>query len=60
MNSFNNQPRVAVFFSDLQTPQSGGNGIFVNANRVKRCVLRDGDVVSLASELELKFVDAAH
>ena len=36
------------------------NGIFVNANRVKRCVLHDGDVVSLASELELKFVDAAH
>ncbi len=36
------------------------NGIFVNANRIKRCVLRDGDVVSLASELELKFVDAAH
>jgi chromosome segregation ATPase len=35
------------------------NGIFVNANRVKRCVLRDGDVVSLASELELKFVDAS-
>ncbi len=36
------------------------NGIFVNASRVKRCVLRDGDVVSLASELELKFVDAGH
>ena len=36
------------------------NGIFVNANRIKRCVLRDGDVVSLASELELRFVDAAH
>jgi chromosome segregation ATPase len=36
------------------------NGIFVNANRIKRCVLRDGDVVSLASELELKFVDTAH
>ncbi len=36
------------------------NGIFVNANRIKRCVLRDGDVVSLASELDLKFVDAAH
>jgi hypothetical protein len=36
------------------------NGIFVNENRIKRCVLRDGDVVSLASELELKFVDAAH
>jgi hypothetical protein len=36
------------------------NGIFVNASRIKRCVLRDGDVVSLASELELKFVDAAH
>jgi chromosome segregation ATPase len=34
------------------------NGIFVNANRVKRCVLHDGDVVSLASELELTFVDA--
>jgi chromosome segregation ATPase len=36
------------------------NGIFVNANRVKRCVLRDGDVLSLASELELTFVDASH
>ena len=36
------------------------NGIFVNASRIKRCVLRDGDIVSLASELELKFVDAAH
>jgi len=36
------------------------NGIFVNANRIKRCVLRDGDVVSLASELELRFVDAVH
>ncbi len=36
------------------------NGIFVNANRIKRCVLRDGDVVSLASELELKFVDTVH
>jgi hypothetical protein len=36
------------------------NGIFVNAHRIKRCVLRDGDIVSLASELEFKFVDAAH
>jgi chromosome segregation ATPase len=36
------------------------NGIFVNSSRIKRCVLRDGDIVSLASELELKFVDAAH
>jgi pSer/pThr/pTyr-binding forkhead associated (FHA) protein len=36
------------------------NGIFVNAHRIKRCVLRDGDIVSLASELEFKFIDAAH
>src|SRR6185503_17898400 len=36
------------------------NGIFVNEHRIKRCVLHDGDVVSLASELELKFVDTAH
>jgi chromosome segregation ATPase len=36
------------------------NGIFVNSRRVKRCVLRDGDIVSLASEFELRFVDAAH
>ena len=36
------------------------NGIFVNSSRIKRCVLRDGDVVSLASELHLQFVDAPH
>jgi len=35
------------------------NGIFVNSRRIKRCVLRDGDIVSLASEFELRFVDAA-
>ncbi|MEO8466121.1 MAG: FHA domain-containing protein [Gammaproteobacteria bacterium] len=47
---------IATMIEDIGSK----NGIFVNANRVKRCVLRDGDVVSLASELELKFVDAAH
>ncbi|HEX6997569.1 MAG TPA: FHA domain-containing protein [Gammaproteobacteria bacterium] len=33
------------------------NGILVNSERVQRCVLKDGDVVSLGGELELKFVD---
>lgn len=36
------------------------NGIFVNRSRVERAILRDGDVVSLAHDLELKFVDARH
>lgn len=36
------------------------NGILVNRERVTRAVLRDGDVVTLASELELQFVDARH
>jgi predicted nucleic acid-binding Zn-ribbon protein len=35
------------------------NGILVNAERVQRRVLRDGDVVSLGGELNLRFVDAA-
>ena len=35
------------------------NGILVNAERVQRKVLRDGDVVSLGGELNLRFVDAA-
>jgi chromosome segregation ATPase len=35
------------------------NGILVNSERVDRHVLRDGDVVSLGGELNLKFVDAA-
>jgi chromosome segregation ATPase len=36
------------------------NGIFVNDERVTRRVLRDGDIVVLAKELELRFVDARH
>ena len=35
------------------------NGILVNSERVQRRVLRDGDVVSLGGELNLRFVDAA-
>jgi pSer/pThr/pTyr-binding forkhead associated (FHA) protein len=34
------------------------NGILVNSERVKRCILRDGDIVSLGGELDLRFVDA--
>ncbi|HEY8521431.1 MAG TPA: FHA domain-containing protein [Gammaproteobacteria bacterium] len=33
------------------------NGILVNSERVTRCVLKHGDVVSLGGELDLKFVD---
>src|SRR5690606_22861762 len=36
------------------------NGILVNSARVERCELRDGDVVSLGGELDLRFVDARH
>jgi pSer/pThr/pTyr-binding forkhead associated (FHA) protein len=36
------------------------NGLVVNAERVRRRVLRDGDVVSLGDELSLRFVDATH
>jgi hypothetical protein len=36
------------------------NGILVNSSRVECCVLRDGDVVSLGGELDLRFVDARH
>ncbi|HEX9504622.1 MAG TPA: Ig-like domain-containing protein, partial [Acidimicrobiia bacterium] len=39
VNSFNNQPRIAVFFSDLETPQSGANGIFVNTDVSGRFVV---------------------
>jgi chromosome segregation ATPase len=35
------------------------NGVLVNSERVVRCVLRDGDIVSLGGELNLRFVDAA-
>jgi len=35
------------------------NGILVNSERVQRRVLRDGDIVSLGGELNLRFVDAA-
>jgi chromosome segregation ATPase len=46
---------IATTIEDLGSK----NGIFVNSRRIKRCVLRDGDIVSLASEFELRFVDAA-
>ena len=36
------------------------NGILVNSERVQRRVLRDGDVVSLGDDLNLRFVDAMH
>lgn len=36
------------------------NGILVNSERVKRRILRDGDVVCLGQDLNLRFVDAAH
>lgn len=36
------------------------NGILVNSQRVKRRVLRNGDIVSLGGELDMKFVDASH
>jgi hypothetical protein len=36
------------------------NGILVNRERVTRAVLRDGDLVTLASELELQFIDARY
>jgi pSer/pThr/pTyr-binding forkhead associated (FHA) protein len=32
--------------------------VLVNSERVRRHVLHDGDVVSLGTELSLKFVDA--
>src|SRR5262249_1530997 len=32
VNTFNSRPRVAVHFMDLETPQSGTDGIFVNAD----------------------------
>ncbi len=36
------------------------NGILVNSERVKRRVLRHGDVVNIGGELNLRFVDALH
>jgi chromosome segregation ATPase len=36
------------------------NGILVNSERVTRRVLRDGDVVCLGLDLNLRFVDAMH
>lgn len=36
------------------------NGLVVNSERVRRRVLRDGDVVSFGDDLNLKFVDATH
>ena len=35
------------------------NGVLVNSERVLRRVLRDGDIVSLGGELNLRFVDTA-
>jgi pSer/pThr/pTyr-binding forkhead associated (FHA) protein len=36
------------------------NGLMVNSERVRSRVLRDGDVVSLGDDLNLRFVDATH
>lgn len=36
------------------------NGTLVNAKRVRRRILRNGDVVSLGGDLNLRFVDATH
>jgi chromosome segregation ATPase len=36
------------------------NGILVNSERVTRRVLRDGDVVNLGPDFNLRFVDATH
>ena len=36
------------------------NGILVNSERVKRCVLHHGDVVSLGGDLNLRFIEAMH
>ena len=36
------------------------NGLLVNSERVLRRVLRDGDVVSVGDELNMRFVDARH
>jgi predicted nucleic acid-binding Zn-ribbon protein len=36
------------------------NGLIVNSERVRSRVLRDGDVVSLGDDLNLRFVDATH
>jgi hypothetical protein len=33
------------------------NGILVNAEPVTRCVLRDGDIVSLGGKLDLRYVE---
>jgi pSer/pThr/pTyr-binding forkhead associated (FHA) protein len=35
------------------------NGILVNSEPTGRCVLRDGDIVSLGGKLSLKFVERA-
>jgi chromosome segregation ATPase len=36
------------------------NGVVVNSQRVRRRVLRDGDVVNLGDDSSLRFVDATH
>jgi chromosome segregation ATPase len=47
---------IATIIEDVHSK----NGILVNSERVKRRVLRHGDVVSLGGELNLRFVDASH
>jgi len=36
------------------------NGLVVNAERVQRHALRDGDVITLGDDLNMRFVDATH
>ncbi len=53
--------RITTRGIGIQIEDAGSkNGILVNAERVQRCILRDGDVVSLGGELDLRFVDARH
>jgi len=53
--------RIKTHGSETVIEDAGSrNGILVNSERVERCVLRDGDIVSLGGELDLRFVDAQH
>ena len=47
---------IATFIEDVGSK----NGILVNSEPVNRRMLRDGDVVTLAADLNLRFVDTAH
>jgi chromosome segregation ATPase len=46
---------IATYIEDAGSK----NGVLVNSERIQRRVLRDGDIVSLGGELNLRFVDGA-